>query len=117
VAFDRAALLCSGGAGTSDEEDGMADTESSPADDALGAASERDALRDLSRALTTLRLGVPLLDEADHSAEAGSPDWLPVVRAATLTAAHNLGALSGRLIRAEKGARAAVDRRRPGPLS
>jgi hypothetical protein len=95
----------------------MADTDSSPAEDALGAASERDALRDLSRALTTLRLAVPLLDEADHAAEAGSPDWLPAVRAATLNAAHSLGALSGRLIRAEKGARAAADRRHSGPLS
>ena len=64
--------------------------------------SRRDILFRLSRSLTTVRLGVPLLDDALHPPGGGVPTRLADLCAATIAATLDLATLSGRLIREER---------------
>jgi hypothetical protein len=79
-------------------------------------ASQRDVLSRLSRSLTTVRLGVPLLDDVLQPTGGGGPALLRDLCAATLTATLDLAALSGRLIREQRTRVSGTpDRRTGGP--
>ena len=76
-----------------------------------GEIAGRETLRRLNRALTTLRLGVPLFEEVLHPADSGPPTALQELRAATLAAVLELTVLSGQLVQREIGIAAPS----PGP--
>jgi hypothetical protein len=64
--------------------------------------SPREVLCRLSRSLTTVRLGVPLLDDALHPQGDKTGAIIQDLCTATLAATLDLAVLSGRLIREER---------------
>ena len=91
----------------------MADSDSQ-AGQVSDRTPERARMRELSRALTTLHLGIPLLDEATFPVNGGSAARLQALRAAAMDAVLEIAALSGRLIRGETETPAIQDRESPG---
>jgi hypothetical protein len=79
----------------------MSDADS-PTSDRSDDALRRDHLGQLSRSLTTIRLGVPLLDVAVQPTDSREPALLQDLCAATLTATLDLAALADRLIRQQR---------------
>ena len=62
---------------------------------------ERARMRELSRALTTLRLGIPLLDEVTSPADGRSAAQMQALHAAAMNAVLEVAVLAGPLIAAE----------------